>query len=63
MHRFPCEMSHVPTEQIELMAAFIALRDEQEANRRRSPAQRDINAARTAEDALTAAITAAEARR
>lgn len=62
MRRFPCEMGHVPTEQIELMRAYLELR--RDASRvRRNPRQAHVERATQAEDALTAAIAAAEQRR
>lgn len=62
MRRFPCEMGHVPTEQIELMRAYLELR--RDATRlRRNPKQAHAYQAAQAEDRLTAAIAAAEQRR
>ena len=62
MQRFPCEMGHVPTEQIELMRAYIELRNDT-LRTRRNPRQAHADLAAQAEDRLSAAIAAAEQRR
>lgn len=60
MHRFPCEMSHVPSEQLELMAAYLQLRKERQAAATRTRTRRVLDEASAAENDLTAAIAEAE---
>lgn len=62
MNRFPCEMGHVPTEQIELMHSYLEIR--RHAGRmRRNPKRAHAEQATQAEDQLSARIAAAEQRR